>query len=166
MKLGIVLTILKKWGNNLYYILLVHGQLSVNKIQHIAMMISMEDSVNGCFSTGNVTFKSIPPVFLYYKWEWYFYNICIPSIAFFGVVFILVVFRTPYMHTVTNRYLCHLAYSDILFLCVYTVHKTIEFNLSSYNIRRDLSKICAKTSSSCSYVSYKGCYICLSIALY
>ena len=131
------------------------------------MMISMmEESVNGCSSTNNVTFKSIPSVFLYYDWEWYFYNICMPSIAFFGVVFnlffILVVFRTPYMYTVTNRYLCNLACSDIFFLCVYTVHKTIELNLSSYNIRKDLSNI---GPSYCPVISYMtGFGLCSSTA--
>ena len=101
--------------------------------------------VNVCISTYNASYQTIPQTLVYREWEWYFYNICIPSIAFLGVVFnvffILVVFRTPYMHTVTNRYLCHLAIADLLFLCVYTTNCLLEFNMSSYNIREDYTNL-------------------------
>ena len=56
---------------------------------------------------------------IYLPVEWYIYMILYPCFLIFGITtnlsFLFVVIRVPYMHNITNFYLCNLAIADLLY---------------------------------------------------
>ena len=68
---------------------------------------------------------------IYTPMEWYIYMIVYPCILIFGITtnlsFLFVVIRVPYMHNITNFYLCNLAIADLLYVVVTVVGQMTQY---------------------------------------
>ena len=83
---------------------------------------------------------------IYLPVEWYIYLIVYPCFLIFGTTtnlsFLFVVIRVPYMHSITNFYLCNLAIADLLYLVATVVCQMVKYIRSPIRFANDSIVLC------------------------